>query len=172
MFGFQFDFLGDVQFDRAFSRFGDSLESFTPVWLELQKSFYRKTNKVFVSQGSSNAGGAWNPLSAKYLKRKVKKFGNRPILEATRKLRKSLTNPRADGSVVVIEPTEFAIGTSLTYAKYHQFGTSKMPQRVLVAFTEQDRRDWTKAVQRALFREFRNQRILAGDDNERAENNS
>lgn len=87
-------------------------------------------NRHFVKTNESRYGFA--PLSPKYAKRKVREFGNLPILVRTGALR-----DEAGGSAVVSGGRNFAEITMTVpkYGEYHIEGTPKMPAR-----------DWTKAI--------------------------
>jgi len=102
-------------------------KDFAPVleWAkkDLQKSF--ATN--FASNGL--LVGGWAPLDPEYAGWKQVRFPGAPTLVQTGELFRSLTTDNFSGS---IKPNEIIIGTNLRYAKFHQYGTSKMPKREIV----------------------------------------
>lgn len=83
--------------------------------------FYKSA--VFETEGQV-IGESWADLSQPYRSRKADRFPGRGILEATGTMRSSLDVQTTDDFIRVFNPIE--------YAKYHQFGTGKMPQRVML----------------------------------------
>lgn len=81
------------------------------------------TNGLFVTEGGI-IGARWANLSPRYGAWKRRKYGGRGTLERTGKMRRSYIAQAHTMSVDVIN--------TIDYAKYHHFGTSRMPKRVLV----------------------------------------
>lgn len=78
---------------------------------------------VFQTEGGV-FGRRWAPLSPIYGLRKGTKWGfGKGVLEASGTLRKSFYYKAGRSKV--------AIGNTQDYARHHQFGTRKMPQRVI-----------------------------------------
>lgn len=157
---FTFEIDGQVQFDRAFNRVKEHLEDLRPVWNEVERAFYKIENEQFASEGAKGRGGKWRPLSRPYAKQKARKWGVQPILRASGRLAKSLTGNTSD-SVLVQTKQEFAIGTKLFYATFHQQGTSRMPQREVIAFSDAQRTDIQKAMQKGLLRIIRGDAVIS-----------
>lgn len=78
-------------------------------------------------------------------------------MRASDRLFQSLTDQTAD-SVVEIEAQEMTFGTEVPYARYHQRGEGRNPQRKILVVTEEDRRQLKKIVRAHL----ENQAALAG----------
>jgi phage gpG-like protein len=148
-FRFRFEIDGVVQFDRAFNRIQGHVEDLTPVWDKVEQAFYRIEREQFDSEGAAGRGGKWAPLSRPYAQQKADRYGVKPIERASDRLYASLTRKGGD-TVLVKSKDEFAIGTSLPYAKYQQQGTSKMPKRELISFSDGQRTDLMKEVQKGL----------------------
>lgn len=74
--------------------------------------------------------GGWSPLDAQYGSWKSRNFPGAPPMVRTGKLFESLTSLR--GGVNVVRPTSAEFGTTVEYAKFHQYGTNKMPKRQLI----------------------------------------
>ncbi|MFZ9311565.1 MAG: phage virion morphogenesis protein [Arenimonas sp.] len=140
---------GEAQFDRALSRFGDGVSDLRPAWSGVAGVLRQHMTRQFASEGSHGQAGGWKPLSKRYAKWKAKKFPGRPILEATGKMKRSLTGVTGD-TVLVMQPLIFGIGTKRKYASYHQRGGGRLPQRKIIDLTEADKRDVARAIQRAL----------------------
>ena len=56
----------------------------------------------------------WQSLQERYAARKRRKYGDKPILQATGALMASLTDPQAAGAIYELDPLKLTIGTSLT----------------------------------------------------------
>lgn len=91
-------------------------------------------------------------MSPKYAEQKERDYPGRQILVRTGKLKASLTGKTVD-TIRIIHPLQMALGTTIPYAGYHQRGTPTMPRRPVVELTEQDKRSWTKIIQRFLVEE-------------------
>lgn len=74
--------------------------------------------------------GGWSPLKPRYAAWKAIHFPGAPIMVQDGKLFKSLTDLR--GSPNKIRRMEAEFGTKVDYAKFHQYGTTKMPKRQIV----------------------------------------
>lgn len=82
----------------------------------------------FTSNGLPSGG--WAPLDAKYGSWKAVAFPGTPPMVRTGKLFSSLAN--LSNTALRMSNTEFEFGTSVSYAKFHQMGTEKMPKRQIV----------------------------------------
>lgn len=74
--------------------------------------------------------GGWAPLDASYAAWKMARFPGAPPLVRTGKLFASLTG--ATASIETMTNTSLSIGTTVEYAKFHQYGTTRMPKRKIV----------------------------------------
>jgi phage gpG-like protein len=74
--------------------------------------------------------GGWKPLSAEYASWKVRKFPGQSTLVRGGSLFRSLTS--INGRDSEINDTTASFSTSIEYAKFHQYGTNKMPARKIV----------------------------------------
>jgi len=147
-FRFTFELLGVPLFDRAFNRVSEHIRDLRPVWDHVEKVFYDIEEQQFRSEGA-RGNGRWQALSPAYAKVKAKRYPGKPILQARGALYESLTR-KTDNSVLQKDPEEFAIGTSLFYAQYHQTGGRKLPKRPPIDFSESQRRELTKGIQVGL----------------------
>lgn len=100
----------------------------TPVLIKAKASIKAANASNFTSNGL--LVGGWRPLDAQYASWKLTRFPGAPPLVRTGKLFSSLTATNA--SIDTMTNTSFSIGTSIEYAKFHQYGTSKMPKRKIV----------------------------------------
>lgn len=74
--------------------------------------------------------GGWAPLDAQYAAWKTVRFPGAPPLIQEGQLFRSLVT--LTGGVNSIGRTTAEFGTNISYAKFHQYGTSKMPKREIV----------------------------------------
>lgn len=74
--------------------------------------------------------GGWAPLDTEYAAWKATRFPGAPPLVQEGQLFRSLV--ALSGGVNSIGRTTAEFGTNIKYAKFHQYGTSKMPKREIV----------------------------------------
>jgi phage gpG-like protein len=93
------------------------------------KQYIRAAN---VSNFASNGlpVGGWDPLSPGYSSWKMSKFPGAPTMVRSGRLFNSLAT--LNGAENRSSATEFEFGTTVSYAKFHQYGTEKMPKRAIV----------------------------------------
>ena len=111
----------------------------------IKRSFAAQTAPELVAPGRGDkagaaAGEAWAPLAAETLRRrrKGKGKGSVKILQDTDKLKQSIAQIVAGGSVTV--------GTGIEYGPWQQGGTSRMPARPFVGINAEDRGTITQVV--------------------------
>ena len=75
--------------------------------------------------------GGWAPLDAQYGAWKARNFPGTPPMVRTGKLFRSLLFLDS-GQFSVITGKSAVFSTDVEYAKFHQYGTSKMPKRKIV----------------------------------------
>jgi phage gpG-like protein len=149
MLRFTWEVEGVKILDRSFARIGEHLSDLTPVWDNVQREFWKIEDTQFKSENAKGASGTWKPLTRPYAKRKAQRYGVKTILRASDRLYGSLTGQTGD-TVLIKDKMEFTIGTSLPYARYHQTGTGKMPKRPVIDFSEGQKRDLSKGIQRDI----------------------
>jgi phage gpG-like protein len=101
---------------------------FTPVLLKAKKEIQLANASNFATNGLPVGG--WSPLSPAYAAWKMARFPGAPPMVQTGRLFASLTG--ATASFETMTNTSISIGTSVEYAKFHQYGTTKMPKRKIV----------------------------------------
>ena len=93
--------------------------------------------------GVDPQGRPWAPLKEATLRsRRRKGRQDQPVLSDSRTLRNSIESSSTNDEVI--------IGTNVEYAKYHQEGTSRMPQRKILGLSESVRRRIRSLIQRVL----------------------
>jgi len=103
--------------------------NFAPVFAKAKAELSAASASNFALGGLPSGG--WAPLSPQYAAWKLARFPGAPPLVRTGRLAASLFGGTAD-SIFSVTPTKMQVGTRLEYAKFHQYGTTKMPKRKLV----------------------------------------
>lgn len=103
-----------------------------PAFDEMIDLFSTWNKDQFRTKGFGYGNERWAPLSPLYSDWKDRTYGLLPLMMRTGDLRKSLQIRSAPGHVEKINEHGFVAGTSIEYARYHQDGTPKMPQRRLI----------------------------------------
>lgn len=147
-FDITFEVSGDTQIMRGLSRFAEDVKDLSPAFREMAKDFKKIEQGQFGSAGGRGSGG-WQPLSKSYAEWKSRNFPGIPLMVLSGLMRESLqgNNP---WTIEEIEPHQMRLGTRIPYAKMHQQGGSKLPQRRLIDLTEDDKTRWMKFVQQYL----------------------
>lgn len=112
----------DCDADKVIARLGAMSRrsiDFTPIFNEARQMLERANSENFTTGGLPVGG--WEPR---------KGFYTWPIMIKSGKLFNSLANLR--GAPNVITPMFAEFGTKVEYAKFHQYGTTKMPARKVV----------------------------------------
>lgn len=140
---------GEVQFSRELLRLSAAGKDMRPAFDNIHEMFIRAEKMQFATQGGSGSGG-WAPLapSTKAYKKQAKLDPR--ILHATLRLRDSLTQSSHPDHVYRASADEMFVGSKVEYGIHHQFGTSRMPRRRPVEFTENFRSNIVKALQSHL----------------------
>lgn len=121
-------------------------KNFAPLFVKAKAEISAMNTANFALGGLPSGG--WAPLDAGYGAWKATRFPGMPPMVKTGKLLASMTGNSPD-SLFSVTPTSMSIGTKVEYAKFHQYGTTKMPKRKLVfepaGFAEKyanDAADW------------------------------
>lgn len=153
---------GRAQFDRVFRRIDFHLTDLRPAWETVRDVFWEIEQDQFQSEGAAGASGKWKPLSKKYEAQKINKYGTFALLAgvliASEALYKSLTRQTGD-TVLDIQKDSITIGTKLPYAKYHQRGGGRLPQRKIIDFSEKQKTSMMKGIQKTMVSEMRKSKI-------------
>ena len=103
-------------------------QDFTPIFPKARAELALSTAANFTSNGL--LVGGWAPLDAEYGAWKMTRFPGAPPLVRTGKLFSSLTGENMAN--VSMRPKSMTIGTDVEYAKFHQYGTTKMAKRKIL----------------------------------------
>lgn len=96
---------GFTTFERGLTRLRGLFEKFG-------QEFYSQETKLF-------ALAPWKPLTPAYAKRKRAQYGDKPILRATDRLWRSLTQKASDGNVHRISDDSAEFGSAVPYGVFH-----------------------------------------------------
>lgn len=111
----------------------ERLDDMTPVFEAGDEWFRAEMGRQFETQGAYLQNGEmWAPLSPEYAKRKPDPPSPFGILYLTGDLYRSLSNADDPQHVMQVGKHEGTYGSTVPYGKYHQTGTSKMPQRKII----------------------------------------
>jgi phage gpG-like protein len=97
-------------------------------WAKTQLELANSRN--FMANGLPS-GKPWKPLDKDYGTWKAANFPGTGTMVRSGNLFRSLTN-LSDSNANVVTKTSATFGTSVEYAKFHQYGTTKMPARKIV----------------------------------------
>jgi len=101
-----------------------------------------KANRKNFETGGQPVGN-WKRLDAQYASWKAANIPGAPKMFATGRLFRSLSNMSRHG-IAIIGDKQAEFGTEVEYAKFHQYGTSKMPKRKIVFTPREFSRDLRK----------------------------
>jgi phage gpG-like protein len=148
MLRISFTFEGVKEMDRAFNRIDAHVSDLRPVWPVVTKTIQRIESEQFKSEGAKGRSGKWKPLTRNYAVWKRKKYGDKPILERTGALMRSMTST-TDDTMLISEPLEFGYGTRLFYMPFVN------KTRPVVSLTDADREAIIKDTQKELIKLIR-----------------
>jgi len=101
------------------------------------------------------SGPGWPQLADSTKQLKEAAGLDRRILRASDRLYESLVNPDSADAIKTTTPDRIELGTKVPYARFHQYGTSRMPKRVVVWLTPKQRAAMGALVQAWLTRGLR-----------------
>lgn len=141
----------------ALANWGVAVQNAALAFAAMAADFQDEERRRFDAEGPG-----WAPLAPSTLATKAQRGQPETILEATGRLRASLTGESVFGNDDMVfrpEPEGFFIGTRTPYAKYHQFGTPQMPQREIVTADEALTARWAVILLRYFVAEATGVRI-------------
>ncbi len=152
-----FQFVWSVSDEKQISRLMGQVVEKTTDFQELWNSqafkdiVYGSEKKQFATEGEHGSGG-WAKLNEVYEARKARQYPDKPILQRTGRMFKSLTSPVSPGAVYTASRHSVTFGTTVPYAIYHQKGTKDMPERKPIEFTDGERQQIIKAMAAHVFK--------------------
>lgn len=143
-----FDVYGDEQISRELLRFSAYASNAQPAFHQIAGDMAEQIGEQFATEGQRGSGG-WAPLEEATVLAKAAAGLDPHILQATGGLMRSLTG-EGDDHIRRITDDSLIFGSADPKGQYHQKGTSKMPARRPVDFTELDRRGFVRTLQRYI----------------------
>lgn len=115
---------------KYFAQMSVRAENFAPVFRWVMVQLAAEHAKLFATNGLAS-GTAWEPLHQDTVAWKIANgYGANGILVRTGDLKSSLTNLNSGrGAVREIDRKHAVFGTDVAYARYHFYGTRRMPER-------------------------------------------
>ncbi len=110
---------------RRFATWGQSITTLAPAWEKIADDLRDDVLEQFRNEGGVfRKSGRWMPLAPSTIKDRMRKGypGDHPIMFRTGYLLASLMYPFADKHIEEVTETSLTFGTSVPWAKYHQFG--------------------------------------------------
>lgn len=101
------------------------MKTYRPIFNDIRADLEESWSHNFETGGGHYGG--WAPLSPKYA---LWRGSPEPILIRTGRLFNSIRN--LHGAPNLILDHEASFGTNVEYAKFHQYGTTKMPKRPII----------------------------------------
>jgi phage gpG-like protein len=142
-------------FDRTFNRVQQKLDDLTDVMEAGAQAFLKIMDDRFRAEGYG-----WKPLKRSYEVVKWRRWPWTLILEASGALRAALTRKGAARQVYEVEAKSATVGTTLPYARMHQYGGGRLPARPIIEFREEDRLYMQKEMQKPLVTFVRRQAFV------------
>jgi phage gpG-like protein len=116
--------------------------------LRIKKNWTERIDKAYTSKGKS-VGMNWPPLSPAYAAWKRRHFPNRPLLVLRGHMRDSLTNESSRNMIFNrAGGRQLILGTRIKYAKFHQYGTKRMPARPFIKIDQGLVNDWAQEMRK------------------------
>jgi phage gpG-like protein len=122
----------EIDIDEPQEKFEDMVDhskDMRSVWRYAKKKLETSFSQNFLSGGS--LVGGWAPLDRGYAAWKIANFPGAKKMNIDGKLFRSISTLE-ESAVNKIEKTSAAFGTEVKYAKFHQYGTTKMPKRPII----------------------------------------
>lgn len=124
---------GIEELKRSFATWGAEISDLSEPFQQIADGLETDNMLNMTGEGILYAGG-WAPLASSTISEKARAgYGGQPILVRTGELAQSLAG--GSGSVKQVTPTSLTVGTDDPIAKYHQYGTRKMPQRKIIGLS-------------------------------------
>ncbi len=135
MIKMQISLSGVKEFEGSLDRMRDVVSDFTPELREIGEWYLGFIqNDVFETEGGV-IGESWSGLNPNYAKNKAKSYPGRGVLEASGEMRTSWKLYTTSHYALIENFAQSDDGEY--YAKHHQEGTGRLPQRMFVKFTDQ-----------------------------------
>jgi len=102
---------------------------FRPVFRKIREELRTAWSANYMSNGL--AVGGWAPLDAEYAAWKATRFPGTPPMIQTGRLFRSISSINATNVEMDRKSVRFSL-PDIRYAKFHEYGTTKMPKREMI----------------------------------------
>ena len=126
-------------------------------WMRVRQAFYRIQKEIFASEGGASGAGKWQALSPAYAVVKLKKYGNKPILQATGAMYKEFTSTAGKTQ----EQAQSLTFTFNSPAGYHMNRGGKMPYRTALELTDGQKEELLEPIKLRLRQLADNAKLLS-----------
>ena len=126
--------IGQERVLAGFAQVAEGMTRLAPLFERYGEEFYAQETRLF-------AEAPWTPLSEAYKTRKSVAFPDKPILRATDRLFKSLTEEKAEGNIHRVSDRGAEFGSSVFYGIIHHEGIAPQPERRLLAELQMEKYD-------------------------------
>lgn len=147
------DVFGSPLLERRLHETGERAADIEPALSSVAGDLRALIDRGFDDRGLPH-GRAWPPLSPDTIARKLRdkdptvRANATKILNATERLRKSLTDPHDEEHIEHVTDTTLVLSSEVPYAKFHAHGTRNMPARPPVRLREHNRKAAVRKVER------------------------
>jgi phage gpG-like protein len=130
---------GATEAQQHLDQLGERGGDIRPIAHQVEAVVHRSNERRFDTRGL----GSWPADSPDT---EAEKSGGSVLVDSGA-LKRSLTSS-GGGAVSKEHPTALSFGTSVPYARFHQYGTRNMPKRKLIDLTASDRKKITDLISR------------------------
>lgn len=141
---------GEASLYRGIRKFERKMSDYRPAFSRIADLFREEEAQLFESEGRRGRHGRWESLSEPYASRKARHAPGAKILVLRGRLKASLTEKGAPGSVEEMTADTLTLGTTDRTAVYHQFGTKRMPRRKVIDLRESSIRKFKDEIRKQL----------------------
>jgi len=141
----------------ALAAMAGRLRDLSPLWRGILPYLRRQSELQFSTLGG-RSGDEWQELSDRYAQWKAVHYPGQPILKASGEMFRSLIEEGNADTIADVTPGQLDYGTRNPKAGYHQTGGGRLPARVVLAVTNEDR----EAIQNAARAYLRGQAEISG----------
>jgi phage gpG-like protein len=142
-----FSIFGEEQLSRDLLRFSAHVGNAKPALNKVADDMREQIAEQFTTEGDRGSGG-WHELADSNIKAKAAEGLDPHILRATDDFMNSLVKKGDKWHVEEVTDESLLLGSKDWIGFLHQKGTSKMPARKSIDFTELDRRGFIRVLQR------------------------
>lgn len=124
--------IDDERIQVPLTKLAQALQDFRRFWSEyFAPQFFQDVQDNMTAEG--RMVGGWRALSPKYAAWKLRKYGPKPILQATGAMKRSL-QLGGPGNVMRVTRAKAIFGTTDRKAPFHNRGAGRLPKRKLLYF--------------------------------------